>query len=155
MARALVLALGNRLSGADAFGPAVLDQLGHAGMPVGIDAIEAGTDLLRHIDRFADYDAIVLVDAVVGGEDRRIEIIPERTFETWDARSRSAHELSAVGCVTLFRALQPQANHSAKPLITLVALVVPENDFGRPPTPAEIEEAAAAVYLACFASAGV
>ena len=152
MARALVLGLGNRLSGADAFGPAVLDQLGRAGVPVGIDAIEAGTDLLRHIDRFADYDAVVLIDAVVGGEDRRIEIIPERTFETWDARLRSAHELSAVGCVTLFRALQPRTGDTAKPVITLVALMTPEEDFGCRPTPAEVDEAAAAVYLACFAS---
>ena len=153
MSRTLVLALGNRLSGADAFGPAVLDQLRQTGVPSGVEAIEAGTDLLRHTDRFAQYDSVVLVDAVVGDGMRGIDTIPERTFARWDRRSRSAHELSAVGCVELFRTLQPP-DKGGRPVIVLVALVTPEEDFGRAPTQPEIDAAVAAVYLASCWNAG-
>jgi Ni,Fe-hydrogenase maturation factor len=119
-----------------------------------VDLVDAGCDLLAYIDRFRDYDTVVLVDAVVDESGGGVVTVPEETFSTWKDRSLSAHELSAVGCVKLFRALHREGDGS-DPVITLVALMIPERHFHRGPTPPEIDAATAAVYLASCGSAGV
>lgn len=145
MPKSLVLGLGNPLSGADAFGPAVLERLrGEPDLPRGVTLEDAHTDLLAHVDRFDAFDEIVLVDAVVGADGPRIAVVAEETFTSWDDRSASAHQLSAVAAVKLFRALRPGAA-LAHPVITLIAHLVREEDFSRPPGAADVTAGAAAV----------
>jgi len=141
MSRRLVVGLGNPLAGDDRFGPAVLQRLQEEGLPPHVDAIPSCTDLLDHIDRFLGYDAVVLVDALAGASapPGTVEPVDEPTLLVWRAPSTSAHRLSPVEALRVFRALVPKAATR----ITLVALhtdsVGPEPVHARPDT---IEEGA-------------
>lgn len=146
MASWLVLGLGNPLSGADGFGPAVVERL-RDGTPVpGVEIVDAGTDLLGWIARFADYDRVVLVDAVAVGDPATppcVATIGEETFTAWDAASAGAHEMSPLAAVRLFRALQHGT--SITPVIQLVGFFVSETAFARRPDAAEIDAGVDAV----------
>jgi hydrogenase maturation protease len=144
MAKWLVLGLGNPLSGADAFGPAVIERLRGDPEWTGADLIDAHTDLLAYIDRFGGYDDVVLVDTVIAADGPCVTAVAEETFSKWDAPSLGAHELSAIACVKLFRTLQraPGARH---PAIALIAHFVKEEDFGLPPAAEDVLAGAAAV----------
>lgn len=161
VANSLVLGLGNRLSGADAFGPAVIEWLRDADeCQPGVELVDAHTDLLAYMDRFVEYEQVVLVDvaltcghhgregftglpASAGG---RVAVIAEELFSTWDARSRGAHELSPLMVVKLFRLLHNAGGSPpGPPTISLVAHLVAEGGFRRRPTQGEIEAGAAAV----------
>lgn len=151
MASSLVLGLGNRLSGADAFGPAVVDRLRDESPLPGVAIVDAGTDLIGWIARFAEYDRVVLVDAVAVDDPADapralpcVATVSEPTFSGWDTRSPGAHEISPLVAVRLFRALQGGGSLSG-PAIHLVALFVTELDFARFPGVAEIAAGAAAV----------
>ena len=142
MSSALVLGLGNSLSGADAFGPAVVESLrGAADLPSSVRLIDAHTDLLAYIDQFAQYDRVILVDAVISPSEGGVATCDERAFSGWDDSSPGAHELSPLMAVKLFRRLGP----SQGPEITLVAHLILEDDFRRPPTNSEIAAGVAAV----------
>ena len=120
MSRRLVVGLGNPLAGDDRFGPAVLQRLQEEGLPRHVDAIPSCTDLLDHIDRFLGYDAVVLVDALAGASapPGTVEPVDEPTLLAWRAPSTSAHRLSPVEALRVFRALVPKAATR----ITLVAV---------------------------------
>ena len=123
----LVLALGNPQQGADGFGPAVADRLRRAGGPPdGVEIVDAHTDLLAHLDRFAQYDRVVLVDAVLGGARGEVTVVDEETLATWDERSPGSHSVSPLVAVKLFRQLYP----ASRTRIVLVALWVDELRFG-------------------------
>lgn len=152
MANWLVLGLGNPLSGADAFGPAVVARLSSGSPMPGVDIGDAGTDLLDWIARFADYDHLVLVDAIALDDrghapmPRYVETVAEQTFAAWDARSPGAHEMSPLAAVRLVRALQRGAGGTADaPSIRLVGLFVSETDFARHAGDSEIAAGAEAV----------
>ena len=115
----LVVALGNPQQGADGFGPAVADRLRRTrGLPDGVDLVDAHTDLLAHLERFAQYDRVVLVDAVLGGERGQVAVVDEETFAPWDERSPGSHSVSPLVAVKLFRQLHP----ASRTRILLVAL---------------------------------
>jgi hydrogenase maturation protease len=146
--RWLVLGLGNRLAGADGFGPAVIERLHEANdLPERVGLRDAHTDLLGQLHHFADYDGVVLVDAVLGST-RGVTVIEERTFAQWEDGSPGAHELSPIMAVRLFRALQ-KTNKSRPeppaPTIILVAYCVGEDDFAAPPGHETIEAGVNAV----------
>jgi hydrogenase maturation protease len=143
----LVLGLGNPLSGADAFGPAVIDRLrGATDLPPGVDLADAHCDLLAHLGRFDGVDTVVLVDSVIGPEGSTLAVIPEPIFSDWDDRSHGAHELSAIAAVKLFRVLQTRSRcENRGPIITLVARFIREEDFGQPLTAEQVDAGAAAV----------
>jgi hydrogenase maturation protease len=159
----LVLGLGNRLSGADAFGPAVIEWLrGAVDLPLSVQLVDAHTDLLAYIDRFAHYDHVILVDTVLATSRHGIAVFDEKTFSAWEDRFTGAHELSPLTVVKLFRRLNagPEraglhgsglsgpaagAQSPGLPEITLVAHVVRDDDFRRAPTQSEIAAGAAAV----------
>lgn len=160
MPNSLVLGLGNPLSGADAFGPAVVERLRDAeDIPSGVELVDAETDLLAYMDQFAERDRVVLVDTVLAPDSRvldgaasppgpagqQVAVFPEEVFSTWDDRSHGAHELSPLMAVKLFRQLQRPDAGKRPPVILLVAHVVSEQDFQRPPSDAEIDAGAEAI----------
>lgn len=158
MSSSLVLGLGNPLSGADAFGPAVIDWLRCAvDLPPTVELVDAHTDLLAYLYQFGHHDHVILVDTVLaetgsGG----VQIFDEATFSKWDDGSRGAHELSPLTAVKLFRRMHAGAESPAlrvSPRITLVAHVVREQDFRRLPTHNEIAAGATAVRRALSAAA--
>ena len=139
----LVLGLGNPLAGADAFGPAVIARLGSAvRLPDGVELVDAHTDLLAYLHRFADHDGVVLVDAALSADGHGVTLVDEETFVSWDDRSLGAHEWSPVAVVKLFRCLHPHA----RTCVFLVACVVPESDFAAPPRSEAVEAGVHAVY---------
>ena len=120
MSRQLVVGLGNALAGDDGFGPAVVRLLQEGGVSEDVDLVPSCTDLLGQIDLFERYAAVVLVDAVLGGgrSPGEVAYVEEATLLDWDARSTSAHRLSPVEALRVFRALAPEARTQ----VTLVAL---------------------------------
>jgi hydrogenase maturation protease len=118
----LVVALGNPLLGADGFGAAVVERLGRQpDLSEVADVLDAGTDLLGHIDMLARYDRVILVDVIVGaGIPGQVEVYDEERFARWSDTSPSSHQMSPLLAVRLFRQLYPDA--AAR--ITLVGLSV-------------------------------
>lgn len=121
--KALVVALGNPLTVEDSFGPRVLERIRAApGLPE-VDLLDAHTDLLGHIDRFASYPLVIIVDALL---DPAGKVAPEGEVVTLeeatvlllpDAAPPSIHQISAVMALKLFRQL-----HADTP--TRIVLVV-------------------------------
>lgn len=114
--RTLVLGLGNPLGGDDAFGPLVLERLNRPGSPSVPDAdlINAHTDLLGYLDRFADYGLVVLVDAILDPEKKiapsgEVVALAEECWTDYPASSPSAHQVSPILAVRLFRELHPRS----------------------------------------------
>lgn len=108
----LLIGLGNPLAGDDGFGPAVMARLLEEGdLPDDVDVVSSCTDLLGHLDAFPRYASVVLVDAVLGADRRagEVEVLTEEALAGWEARSTSAHLLSPVEALRVFRALAPAA----------------------------------------------
>lgn len=146
-ASSLVLGLGNPLADADGFGPAVIDCLrASGGLPPEVELVNVHDDLIGHIDRFAGRGHVVLVDAVLAAGGTGIAAFGEEDFAGWESRSTGVHAMSALMAVKLFRKLQPPcADPLRQPRITLVAYLVDEADFSRPPGPDVIRAGAEAV----------
>lgn len=141
----LVLGLGNRLSGADGFGPSVIDALAAEGnLPPGVELLDAHTDLIAHLHRFAACDQAILIDTVLHDTTLGVAVFDEPTFSSWDVGSTGAHGMSAVMAVRMFRTLQKKGT-PPRPRITLVAYQVTEPDFATPPSDAVIGSAVEAV----------
>jgi hydrogenase maturation protease len=136
----LVLGLGNSLSGADGFGPAVIERLRADGVPDGVELVDAHTDLLGHLHRFVEADEVVLVDVVLDARGG-LAVVDEQEFSSWDDTSRGAHQVSPLAAVKLFRRLHP----GAATRIRLVAHFVREEEFGREPDDDVVLEAAASL----------
>ncbi len=125
--RTLLVALGNPLNGDDGFGPQVLERLHEAAdaLPPGVELVDAGTDLLNHIESFAGRDRVVLIDAVLDPEGKlgsagTVAVMDEESFQSWSETSQSVHQVSPLLGLKLFRALNPEA----KTQIFLVGLLV-------------------------------
>jgi hydrogenase maturation protease len=135
--RWLVLGLGNPLAGADGFGPAVIARLREAGVPDGVELVDAHTDLLGHLHRFVEADEVVLVDVVLGGAGE-VAVVKEEEFSGWDHTSVGAHQVSPLAAIKLFRRLHPEASTRVR----LVAHFVREEEFRLSPNDAAILDAA-------------
>ena len=114
--KVLILGLGNPLSGDDGFGARVLDLLHRNGTEFlpDVTLVDAHTDLLNHIESFAAYDRVVLVDAILDpenmlGKPGQIVVLHEKDFLAWSEASSSAHQMSPILSVKLFRQLYPAA----------------------------------------------
>jgi len=138
--RLLIVALGNELCGDDGFGPAVLARLrDDPELAPHADLLLAGTDLLGNIQRFPDYDEVVLLDAVLA-PDRAGEVLlfEEQELLAWPADAPSGHQLSPLLALRLFRTLHP----AAPTQIRLLGLCVDAIALGPAPcAPAAIDAA--------------
>jgi hydrogenase maturation protease len=134
----LVLGLGNSLAGADGFGPAVIARLREASGLDGVELVDAHTDLLAHLHRFAEAEEVLLVDAVLDGRGG-VALVDEEEFSGWDDTSRGAHQISPLAVVKLFRRLHPDAATR----IRLLGHFVREEDFARQPGDESIRAAIA------------
>jgi hydrogenase maturation protease len=138
----LIVALGNPLQGCDGFGAAVLERLHAEGsLPASVELLDGATDLLGCLDQFAAFDLVVLVDALIGDGPRLVTVIEERDFLTWKPHATSAHELSPLIALQLFRHLQPDA----RTRFVLVGLRVAEGEFTSGVTSREASAGAEAV----------
>lgn len=115
----LVVGLGNPLAGDDGFGPAVVRAMQADARYRGVDVVDAGTDLLAHLESFAAYDEVILVDALLdparAGE---IAVIEQEALLQYPDASPGCHDISPLVALKLFRALHPDAATR----FTLVAL---------------------------------
>jgi hydrogenase maturation protease len=125
--KALLVALGNPLSGDDGFGSRVLERLqgGAVDLPPGVSLVDAGTDLLNHIESFTGYGHVVLIDAILDPEQKLgppgcVKALEEDSFLSWSEISHSVHQVSPLLGIKLFRTLHPGTN----PRIHLVGLFV-------------------------------
>jgi len=114
--KTLLVGLGNPLSGDDGFGPLVLERLRASGVDrlPDVTLLDAGTDLLNHIESFADCDRVVLIDAVLDpdgklGSPGQVEALEEESFLFWSEASQGVHQMSPLLGVKLFRTLYPAA----------------------------------------------
>lgn len=110
----LLAGVGNPLSGDDGFGPRVIAALRADGIPPGVEAVDAGTDLLHHLESFARFDQVILADAILDPEGKLgppgdVKVVEEETFSAWPESSQGVHQMSPMLAVKLFRVLYPQA----------------------------------------------
>jgi hydrogenase maturation protease len=140
----LVVARGNPLLGADGFGPAVVERLGRRpDVREAADVLDAGTDLLGHLDTLAHYDLVILVDAIIGAPSvGQVAEHDEERFARWPETSPSSHQMSPLLAVRLFRRLHPHATTR----IVLVGLSVDSVSAA-----AALSEAAVAAGVATLA----
>jgi hydrogenase maturation protease len=111
--------LGNPLVADDAFGGAVVRQLREEGRARDADVVDAGTDLLAHIESFARYDEVILVDTVIDpGRAGQVGVVEHDALLQYPDASPGCHDLSPLVAVKLFRALYPDVPTR----FTLVAL---------------------------------
>ncbi len=128
-----MIGLGNPLMGEDAFGGKVIEylRLEVPDLPPQVDLVDVHTDLISQIERFPEYEQVVLVDALLIPEDHetgsgQILLLEERSMLAWPETSASAHQLSPLMAVRLFRLLYPHAPTQ----IHLVALNTKRISFG-------------------------
>lgn len=127
--KTLILGLGNPLSGDDSFGGRVLEhlRLRERELPPGVSLADAHTDLLSRLEDFADYDQVLLIDAILDpegrqGEPGQVAVFAEEAIQSWQDESPSIHQLSPLLAVRLFHLLHPEARTG----ILLVGLLVDE-----------------------------
>jgi hydrogenase maturation protease len=112
--KTIVIGLGNPLSGDDGFGSRVLDLLEKTDFHPDFDSKDDPTDLLGIIDNFADYDRVLLIDAILDPERKlgrtgQVAVLDEDAFLSWPKSSQGVHQMSPLLAVRLFRKLYPQA----------------------------------------------
>lgn len=150
--KSLVVALGNPLVGADGFGAAVLARVrGLPGLREVADVLDAHIDLLGQIARLAQYQRVILVDAIVGvGSSGQVGVYEEARFADWPDTSPGCHQLSPLLALKLLRRLHP----GAAPEVVLVGFAVDEVSGGVGVSDAAVEAGARLVTeLLCGSSA--
>ena len=113
--KTIVIGLGNPLSGDDGFGPRVLDLLNKTAPHPDVDFKDAHTDILGQIDIFAEYDRVLLIDAILDpekklGQTGQVVVLDEDSFLSWPEASQGVHQMSPLLAVKLFHQLYPQAH---------------------------------------------
>ena len=105
--RVVILGLGNPLARDEGLGPRAVERLMARGLPEGVTAIDAGTDLLAVLGEVAGAERLILIDAIqAGGQPGALY---RRTLdELLDCAAAepdwaSAHALTLVGSIRLAR----------------------------------------------------
>ena len=66
--RVAIVGVGNILMGDDGVGVHVIERLRRQTLPEGVDLFDAGTAIQDVMPRLADYDRVILVDAIRAGD---------------------------------------------------------------------------------------
>lgn len=117
--RFLILGIGNPLFGNDGFGQAVIEVLAHdKGLQEFADIEDAGTDLLNWIEKFSNYDVVVVVDVALSPDNRgNILVLDEKALAEWQGLGLDAHAFSPVIALALFRQLFKHAHTILKVVV--------------------------------------
>ena len=114
--RTLVIGLGNPLIGDDSFGTRVIERLRQfpSELPPRTTLANCHTDLLNQIERFPEYDFVVIVDAMLDPEGKlgppgRIVVLDEELLLSAPETSPSVHQVSPLLDLKLFRSLCPES----------------------------------------------
>lgn len=105
--RVVILGLGNPLARDEGLGPRAVERLLARGLPEGVLAIDAGTDLLAVLGEAAGAERLILIDAMQAGG--APGALYRRTLdELLDGAAAapdwaSAHALTLVGTIRLAR----------------------------------------------------
>jgi hydrogenase maturation protease len=105
----LVIALGNSLMGDDGIAWRLYEQLAaDPRLPADVELAWGGADLLACYGRMAGRGRVTLLDAILD-QARPGELqVFEDVFDELETDQPSAHQLSAVGAVSLLRMLYPE-----------------------------------------------
>jgi hydrogenase maturation protease len=115
----LVLGLGNQLAGDDGIGARVASALAaDPRLPAGVEARQAGSDLLRLADALSGRRNVVLVDAVLDADRVGAVDVVADTLSLGQHQGH-AHHLSAVQSLALLRTVRPELARSAVTWITI------------------------------------
>jgi hydrogenase maturation protease len=87
------LGIGNLLLSDEGVGIHVLSALEAKGLPADIDLLDGGTGGFRLISCFQDYENIVIVDAMVGGQPPGTMTVTQPRFASDFPRVLSAHDI--------------------------------------------------------------
>jgi hydrogenase maturation protease len=128
--KVLIIGMGNPLSGDDGFGCRVLEILRNSEPLPDTELQDAHTDLLGRLDHFAEYERVLLIDAILDPENKlgdagRVLELEETEFLAWPELSESVHQMSPLLAVKLFRQLYP----GSQVRITLIGLLVDRIGF--------------------------
>jgi hydrogenase maturation protease len=104
----VLIGLGNSLSGDDGVGCHVVERLANDSRVSGCaDTLNAGTDLLRHVDQMIGRDQVVLVDALLDdAEPGTVSVFDDEIPQVVHHREH-AHHLSVCEVVRLLRTVSP------------------------------------------------
>ena len=105
--KTLFIGIGNRYHHDDGVAPVLGDRLTALHLP-GLDVLEASDDVIRLIDAWTGYDAVIISDAVCAGEapgtlyrrDALAAPLPRHWFAI------SSHQLGVVEAIELGRAMK-------------------------------------------------
>ncbi len=145
MAAARIVCLGQPAAGDDGVGPAVARRLREAGLPAGVELVEAA-DASHLVELVQHAGPVVLVDALLGEPAGRVAALPPEALSEAALTPLSSHGLSAGQALALARRLAPGA---VSPRVTVVGVTIsPPRRYEARLSP----EVAAAVEGACRAA---
>jgi len=106
--RVVIVGVGNPLARDEGLGPRAIALLAERCLPDGVEAIDAGTDLLAAIGDLEGAERVILIDAVRTGHEPgtihrfTLDDLLEKAAD--GAEWRSAHDLTVVAAVRLAEA---------------------------------------------------
>jgi len=106
-AEVVVIGVGNTLLADEGFGIYVVRELKRAGVPEGVEAVEAGVTGFSLLDLLAGVSKAILVDVVEMGMEpgRLVRFTPQEVASTSNAKVFSLHQIDLLEVLELARAL--------------------------------------------------
>jgi hydrogenase maturation protease len=104
----LIVGIGNRLLGDEGVGIHVVEWLRRSGLPADASLVLCHTDLLSLAPLYSREPRIIIVDAIQTGDvPGTIHCLREQDFKSYETRSASAHQVSALETALLLKATAP------------------------------------------------
>jgi hydrogenase maturation protease len=105
----LLVGVGNTLLRDEGLGAHAIDRLKRLNLPDGVSLVQCGTDLLSLEAELAGQRRIIVVDAIQAGDvPGTIHLLRESEFDKAEARSSSAHQMSALESAKLLKQVCPE-----------------------------------------------
>ncbi len=145
--RARIVGLGQRAAGDDGVGLAVLARLRAAGVPDGVELIEAAAASAL-VDAVLLDGPVVVVDAVLAEPAGAVLVLSEDDLARAALSPLSSHGLSAGGALALARSVAPAAASRRVPIVAVSIAPPGRYRVGLSPEVAAAVEGAARAALA-------